>query len=365
MDAIDLQQYIIDNNKIITILESLECHGIKEYKKDYRAGLKGHSNKTAISINKETLKIRIFTPDSSIVHGNIFSLLMHLNNSDFISAIKKLHSILDLKYEYKGKKKEVVNKVDPLNIFKKVQKYSKRCNVNDLPLYKEDILSDYIQLPYIDWIREGIMPWTCKEFKIGFSSKHKRIIIPERYWCGESNDYIGISGRTVVKEYKLLDIPKYLAIKEYPKTMNLYGLQENYKYIQEAGYVIVAESQKSVLKRHSLNDKTVVAVGSHEVSNEQTKILIGLNISIIIAFDKDIKLEHIRATCEKFYNIRDVYYVYDKYDLLKEKEAPMDAKNKIYNYLLKYKIKYDEQEHYEYLKWRKENEKVISGTRKN
>jgi DNA primase len=45
-----------------------------------------------------------------------------------------------------------------------------------------------------------------------------------------------------------------------------------------------------------------------------------------------------------------VYYIWDKYDLLKEKDSPADASNKIFEYLMKYKIKYDENEHKEYLK---------------
>jgi len=350
MYALDLQQYIIDNNKIKNILEDIQCHHIKEYTKEYRAGLPKHSNTTAVVVNKETLKVKIYSSVSSVVYGNIFSLIMHIDNCDFVSTIKKLHKILDLKYEYKGKKKESANKIDPLNIFKKVQKYSKRCNVNDLPLYKEDILSDYIQLPHIDLIREGIMPWTCEEFKIGFSSKHKRIVIPERYWCGESNDYIGISGRTVVKEYKLLDIPKYLAIQPYSKSLNIYALNENYKFIQELGYVVVFEGQKSPLKRHSRGDKTGVSIGCHELSNEQIKILISLNVEVIIAFDVGIDIQHIRRTCEWFYNIRDVSYIFDKWGLLKDKESPADAQNKIYNFLFKYRVNYDEKEHREYIK---------------
>ena len=39
-----------------------------------------------------------------------------------------------------------------------------------------------------------------------------------------------------------------------------------------------------------------------------------------------------------------------KWDLLGEKDSPADARNKIYQFLLKYKIKYDAEEHREFLK---------------
>ena len=146
--------------------------------------------------------------------------------------------------------------------------------------------------------------------------------------------------------------------------MNLYGLQENYEGIQKAGDVCVYESEKSVLKRHSRLDRTGVAVGSHNLSDEQVKILVGINVNITLAYDKDIPLKHIRSECERFYGLRNISYIYDKYDLLKEKDSPADAPNKIYNYLFKHRIKYDEKEHREYLKEVKELEerrKMIIG----
>jgi DNA primase len=61
--------------------------------------------------------------------------------------------------------------------------------------------------------------------------------------------------------------------------------------------------------------------------------------------------------CDKFYGIRPIYYIYDKYNLLKDKESPADANNKIFNYLFKYKVKYDEKERREYLSWLEKQEK--------
>ena len=147
----------------------------------------------------------------------------------------------------------------------------------------------------------------------------------------------------------MLDIPKYFPLKKFPKSMHIYGLQENYKTIQEENRVFVFESEKSTLKRHSRKDGTGVSIGSHCLSDEQVKILIGLNVQIIIAYDKDVSLYHIRSECERFYGVRNIYYIYDKYNLLEEKMSPADANNKIFNYLLKYRIKYDEIEHKEYI----------------
>lgn len=352
IDINKLKEYIIDKDKIEFILESIGCHDIKEYTKEYRSGLPEHKNKTAVAINKETLSAKIFQSDSNIIRGDIITLIMHVKNLSFPQANKYLHDILGLKYENRFKKKNDKKTSNPLDIFTKIKK-RRTVNVYDFDIYGEEILDDFIPNPHISLIRDdGIMIWTCNDFNIGYSPKHKRICFPERYWSGDKNTYIGVMGRTVIKEFEILGISKYMPIDGlgFPKSMNLYGLQENYKYIQEAGYVTVCEGQKSVLRRHSRNDKTCVAIGSHDVSDEQCRILISLNVDIVICFDKDISLQHIRYTCNKFYQTRNVYYIYDKWDILNKKDSPCDAEDKIYKIMFKYRNKYDEKEYQNYIK---------------
>jgi DNA primase len=351
VDTIELKQYIIDNDKLQDILEDLGCHGIKEYSKEYRCGLPLHNSSNNIAIKKETLSVKIFKSDSEILRGDILTLIMDIKNISFPKANKYLHTLLGLEYKYIKNHTSQVEKIDPLNIFKRVKKKRFVVNNDDIEIYNEEIIKEYIPLPYIDWVKnDGILSFTCEKFKIGYSADKKRITIPWRWWCGEDKDIIGVMGRTSIKEYSILDIPKYFPLKPFFKSMTLYGLQENYKSIQNAGYVCVYEAEKSTLKRHSRKDETGVSIGSHDISDEQVKILIGLNVSVIICFDKDVSLQHIRHTCSKFYGIREIFYIYDNYDLLKEKESPADASNKIFNYLFKYKTKYDENEHREYLK---------------
>ncbi len=355
MTAIEIIQYIIDKNLINTILDDLGCHDLKEYSTEYRCGLPGHKNKTSISIKKDSLKTKIFQSDSGVIRGNLITLVMTIKNISFVEANKYLHKLLGLKYQYKNtknkKNKQEEDKTDPLEIFKKIKRKRNSVNIQDIEIYDNTIIEEYEPVLFIDWVKEdGIMEFTRKRFNIGYSYKHKRIVIPVRYWAGEEDDYIGITGRTTIKNYDLFDIPKYYLLKHYFKSLNLYGLQENYKTIQEVNEVRVYESEKSVLKRHSRLDGTGVGVGSHNLSDEQVKILIGLNVDIVICYDKDVLLKHIRSECERFYGIRNIYYIYDKYDLLGEKESPADKPNKIYEYLLKHKIKYDDKEHKEYLK---------------
>lgn len=352
MTAIELINYIYDEEHVPLILESLNCVYITDRGKEFRCGLPNDDSKTRVRINKSKyLNITIFQSDDKIVKGNIITLVMHIKSLSFPNANKWMHEQLGLVYSFKKNTKPIATKKCPLDVFKKVKsKRFGRCNVKDIETFDDHNLQEFTPNLTKEWLSEGILSFTARKFNIGYDYKRKRIIIPERLWCGEDDDYIGVMGRTVVKDYEMLDIPKYLAVIPYSKSVNLYGLQENYKSIQEDGEVVVHESQKSVLKRHSRLDETGVAVGSHDISDEQVKILIGLNVDIIIAFDKGVSLNHIRYTCEKFYKIRPISYVWDNFNLLKDKEAPADVHDKLYKYLLKHKTIYSEDEHNIYIK---------------
>lgn len=350
MDACDLTQYIIDNNRIEEVLDGLGCYKIKKYNNEYRCACDKYPNPTSIRI-KDTLKVKVFSQDS--YYGNIFTLTMDLKEIDFFNATKYIHSILKIPFEYR-KRKDVDVKVDILDIFKKVKKKMPTFDKQDIDIYEESVCDEFVKLPYIGWVREGIMPYTQDEFGIGYSKKTNRVILPHRYWCGDKSKYVGVIGRTLNKHYDMLDIPKYFPLISFPKSMNIYGLNENYEHIQKAGYVNVFEAEKSTLKRHSLLDKTGTSICSHDMSQEQANILISLDVDIIIQMDKDVSEQHVWGICEKFYRVRNVYYVYDSLGLLKEKESPADKPNKVYNVLWNRKIKYDESYHKKYLEYIKE-----------
>ena len=337
-----MKEYLIANNKIEEICVALGCHHFKILNKEYRCGLPGRNNQTSVSIQKTTLKVAIRTSQGE-EYGDIFTLIMKIRNCSFGQANKYTHQLLGLPYKsytFKAKKQQNNN---PLAVFTRARR--KTYDVaEEIQLIHQNDLKDYVPFPHISWVREGIMPFACHRFSIGYSFDRQRIVIPERKWDGTDDDYIGVSGRTILSEDIInnLGIPKYTKLSEhYPKGRNIYGLNENYATIQECGYVVVFEGQKSVLKRYSVKDGTAVSIGCNTLSDEQVKILIGLNVDIIIAYDKGITRNHIREECEKFYPLRNVYYIYDAWDVLQDKESPADTSNKIYQYLLRHRYHYD------------------------
>lgn len=354
MTIIELKEYIYQNNKIEYILEQLGCHEIKynNHKEYWSAAQPDGDNPQGVNIrNNEYLNYRSFSRGIDYEDGkDLISLVEAVQNLSFIESVKYIHKILDLPFEFKKQEEKPKKKIDYLDIFKRQLRSNRMTvNVDDIHVLDDKLLDDYIPMLHIDWLRQGITERTRKKFNLAYSYKHKRVIIPMRYWL--TGELLGFNQRTTVENYQDFGIKKYFITPTYPKQINLYGLWENRESIQKAGYVVVAESEKSVLKRDSLGDSTVVALSGKNISEEQVRILMGLDVEIIIGLDKDVNINEVRHICEKFKNARKVSYIYDSTNILNSKDAPMDASNKDYQFLLKNRVVYTfnakEQQKYE------------------
>lgn len=350
MTISELKKYIFETNKIEYILEEIGCHSIAYHqnKEFYSCGNYNGDNPSAINVkNNEYLGVINWTRSEFDSNSDLITLVQYNKNMSFIEAVKYLHKILDLPFELKRKEEKPQKKFDPLSVFKRVLRSNKRVvNVDDIRVLDDKLMDDYIPMLHIDWVRQGITERTRKKFGLAYSYKYKRVVVPMRYWL--TGQLLGFNQRTTVENYDEFGIKKYFLTPTYPKQLNLYGLYENYDSIQKAGYVTVYEAEKSVLKRDSLNDSTGVALSGHILSDEQARILIGLDVEVVIALDKDISTDEVRHMCEKFKNIRKVSYIYDKWDILGKKDSPADARNKDYQFLFDNRIVYDREEQRKY-----------------
>lgn len=356
----ELKQYIYDHKKIELILQKIGCncivyHQKNELQKSYWSCTNVNGDNTdAVNIKdvpylscKNWTRDKYFDERSDIITFVQYSKSLSDPNFDLRKTIIYLHKLLGLKLLFSNEKEKNKEEIDPLHIFKKVQR-KKYNNVTDVNFIEERELWNFIPHIHIDWFREGIIKKTIQKFGLAYSVKRSRNVIPLRYWM--NGQLLGFNMRTTIPNYEELGIKKYYLTSNYPKQLNIYGLWENSTSIKKAGYVVVYEAEKSVLKRDSLLDSTGVAIGGHNISEEQSRILIGLNCEIIIAFDKDISIDHVRFTCEKFFHIRKISYIYDKFNLLKSKDSPADANLKTYQTLFDHRVIYDESEHQKYLR---------------
>ncbi len=351
MTISELKEYIYKEKAIEYILREIGCHSIIYHpnKEFYSCGNYNGDNKGAINVkNNEYLNVTNWTREKEFGDSSdIITLVQYNKNMSLIEAVKYLHDILGLKYEYK-KAEKPKKKFDPLDVFKRVLGKRRTINVDDIHILDEKLMNDYIPMLHIDWLRQGITERARKKFGLAYSYKYKRVIIPMRYWL--TGELLGFNQRTTIENYDEFGIRKYFITPTYPKLLNLYGLYENYDAIQKAGYVCVYEAEKSVLKRDSLNDATGVALSGHTLSDEQVRILWGLNVEIVIALDKDIREEEVWHMCEKFWRGRKVSYIKDNSNILSVKDSPADARNKDFQYLFDNRIVYGIEQHNKYKK---------------
>ena len=344
MLAKELEEYLSSNpNEIEKILEELGFGKILNRGKYISACVPNFNNASGFSILIENLYCNSFTTHFDF-KGHLFDLVQHMKGyTNFGDTMRFIHKILNIPYSY-SKKEDDTPKDSILDFFKKYKtKPNKRSTKEvELKFYTdEEIDKLYIKCPYSGWIREeGIIAKVQEEFGIGYHFDSDRITIPHRFW--KTGEIIGLIGRTL-QSAEICDffgIAKYFPIIPYPKSKNLYGLWENMEYIKQAKEVIVFEAEKSVLKMASKGYRNCVSVGSHDLSDEQVKILIGLNTDIVLAYDSDIPLEFMESEAKKFKGLRSVSIVINQYDILKDKQSPADATLKIWEALYRRRINY-------------------------
>ena len=269
MDTISLKKYIYENKKIEYVLGEIQCkhiqyHSNKDY---YSCSNFNGDNPNAVNIkNNEYLNVINWTRTKEFGEGSdIITLVQYNKSMSFVEAIKYLHKILDLPFEFKKKEDKSKEKYDPLSVFKRVLRSGRRViNVDDIHVLDDKLLNDYVPMLHINWLREGITERARKKFNIAYSYKYKRIVIPHYYWL--TNELIAFNMRTTVPNYEEFGIKKYYLSNGYNKSLNIYGYCQNKDEIESKGYCVLVESEKSVLKRFSLGDGTCLALSGKSLS---------------------------------------------------------------------------------------------------
>lgn len=212
--------------------------------------------------------------------------------------------------------------------------------------YYDDLILKYYPKPYIqNWIREGIKKEICDKRGICYNAKAHGIIIPH---YDINNHLIGIRERTLIKENEVYGKyrPAILngVMYNHPLGFSLYNLNNSKNNIKIIKKVFIFEGEKSTLLYASYfgeeNDISVACCGSN-LTTYQFMLLYSLGIEeLIICFDKQFQelgdKEWERWT-NKLYEINNKYksyvkvsFLFDKWNLLEYKDAPIDKGKDIF-----------------------------------
>lgn len=333
MEARELKEKIIIDDKLIHILEELGMHSISDRDSYISCGMPDGDRKNSTAIFKNSLHVDAYTRNIKDSYGgsDLISLVSFVKEYYFSQSIKWLCDVCE--YDYYGNDGSESQVLDWLNKMWKVQKEGTADNDDKLETINEEVLNYFGRYGNPLFYKDGISYKTQWEFELGYDLNYHMITIPIR---DELGSLVGVKGR-LFKEHVEDWESKYLYLHPCSKTKVLYGLNKTLPYIKERNEVVVVESEKAVMQLWSRGIKNAIAISGHILSDTQVKKLTHLNVPIVLAYDEGAELgregkvdrDFYPNEFNKFLSNQELYCIYDKTKkILNEKESPSDSHEK-------------------------------------
>jgi len=330
----DIKIRILEEDKVYDILEALECEHIRT---EGGARVTAQLPERFYSGNRRSVQVKLQESLSSSIRnkkfsGDIYYLVSYILHNkrgeeelknDLSNAKQFICETLGWN-EYLKNKRGYLPKTDYLAPLKELVKgHRRKKEVKPNPILDEAILDDFYyygkELPYQPWIDEGISYQTQVMYGIGFDLESKRVTVPMRNRFGQ---LVGVKGRIMKDED---DDKKYLYLYRYQNRLEWFNFHYAHPYILMDKKVYIYEAEKSCMKAFSSGLFNTLAIGASDISDEQVRAVkqLGLDIEIILCYDKGIPIDEIVKNMELFEG-RTVTAIYDKDDLLDDKNSPID-----------------------------------------
>lgn len=337
----EIKRKLVDENKVDKILEAIECEYISYSGGRVEAQLpqRFHSdNKRAVQVKLTPSMTCAIRNKADFGGGDIFSLISYIHHdkrgeddikADLHNAKQFICETLGWTEFLKGGTfKTKKDYVAPLKAIMKQRQQQKEIKPN--PVLPEEVLNEFLPLPSMDWIVEGISYNTQKMYGVGFDLESKRITVPLRNRFGQ---LVGVKGRILKDED---DDRKYLYLYRCQNRYEWFNFHFAHPYILMDKKVYIFEAEKSCMKAFDNGVYNTLAIGASEISPEQVQMVkgLGLDIEIVLCYDKGITLDEIRKNASIFEG-RTVYAIIDNQDLLTGKNSPIDQGVEVWNKLVK------------------------------
>lgn len=227
-------------------------------------------------------------------------------------------------------------------------KYRKRQSIQ-LAAYSPNVLESFVKQYPIEWLEDNISAGAMDKYNIRYSISQNKIIIPH---YDINNRLVGIRGRALNESE--IAYAKYAPVKiedivyKHKLSLNLYGLNHNWKNIRELGICYIAESEKAVLQSELFGEKNcTVAICGSSLNIYQIKLLMQhcQPKEIVLCLDKeelpgeDKYFYKLWDMCSKYKLYTNMSFIYDRENLLNLKDSPFDRGRNIFNKLLEKRVK--------------------------
>ena len=349
MDIKELKENLSDND-IFTLLDELGAEPKFERKGNIIAKTICHCGDShKMYYYSESRSFHCYTHCGSF---DVLELIKNIKQLDFYPALKWLAQRFGMTLTHGKKELEDSAVSEDLAILKRWQRKEKE-HV-ELPVVDTDILNSFYDIYHESWIADGISPHTMELFNIKISIMEQAIIIPH---FDSNGNLIGVRKRNMnpaLVENGLKYVPLRVGKRFYnhPTGANLYGLNFNREHIKTYKKLILVESEKAVMQIHSMfpNASIGVCVSGSFLTNAQLEIIKSLGVDeVVIAMDKEYseintQQEQIYAKkikegfVNKLIPYSKVSIVWDRDNLLNEKDSPTDKGLEVFKELMSKRI---------------------------
>ena len=275
----------------------------------------------------------VFYDFSSGCGGNVLSFIKAYNQCSSREAVDILKRYIGDKGVAPVKLRLKATKVAKL--FAKHQKHTKESKSSVFPDNYMDRYERNEEKLSI-WHNEGITDEAMEKYQVRYDSFSDRIVYPIRDVNGK---IINVSGRTVDPEWKTKKLRKYTYFAPLGTLDTIYGLSENYEEIRKKHEIILYEGAKSVMITYDWGVRNTGAVLTSHLNPNQVKILAKLGCDVVFALDKGINVRE-DENIKRLSRFVKVSYIYDRDDLLKDKDSPVDEGRETWEKLYEGRFRY-------------------------
>lgn len=255
---------------------------------------------------------------SSGKSGNIIHFIRCYNHCGFQEAVEILKKYAGVNGDVQPTKRFAA--VEVAKKYKGRKKQIKNSQVKTLP---DDYMLRYEKNPekLSVWEAEGISKASLERFQVAYDSFSDRLVYPIRNVSGE---IVNVGARTLDPDWKQKKLRKYSYLFSWDGGMNtVFGIAENKEDILSKKEIIIFEGAKSVMIAHSWGVRNCGALLTSHLSQFQMKILAKLGVRVVFALDKEVVIRD-DPNIAKLKRYVTTEYIWDRDNLLDEKDSPVD-----------------------------------------
>lgn len=288
-------------------------------------------NTPSFSIRREAKRFYDF---SSGIGGNVFTFVRKYNNCSAQEAVNILKQYLGCD----GKTFTPRQKLAATIACKKFRPQKTVKKQSTAKVYPENYMERFEKRAdkLAVWAAEGISEHSLEKFEVYYDDFSNRLVYPIRNIEGE---IVNIGGRTLDPKWKDKKLRKYTYFSGWGEMDVIYGLYENLQYILEKQEIIIFEGCKSVLLADSWEIHNTGALLTSHLNPNQMKILARLGVRVVFALDKEVRVRD-DHNISKLKRYTSVEYLWDREDLLEEKDAPVDKGLEVFKKLYEQRLRY-------------------------